>query len=94
MTREVRAGHAQDVTRTSSEDHIGGDVATRRDGADENSGGHPSSVVPDSRTRTTTETSNRAQGSSGKQRHKSAQLLSPLKRHSTGTVRNDEDRES
>ena len=38
VTREVRAGPAQDVTRTSSEDHIGGDVAMRRDGADENSG--------------------------------------------------------
>ena len=35
----MRAGPAQDVTRTSSEDHIGGDVAIRRDGADENSGG-------------------------------------------------------
>ena len=29
------------VTRTSSEDHIGGDVPMRGDGADEISGGHP-----------------------------------------------------
>ena len=29
--REVRAGPAQDVTRTGSEDHIGGDVAMGRE---------------------------------------------------------------
>ena len=34
VTRKVRAGPAQDVTQTSSEDHICGDVAMRGDGAD------------------------------------------------------------
>ena len=42
VTREVRTGPTQDVTRTSSKDHIGGDVAMRRDSADDDSAGHPS----------------------------------------------------
>ena len=54
VTREVRTGPAQDVTRTISEDHIRGDVAMRGDGADENTGGHPSSAEPKSRRRITT----------------------------------------
>ena len=56
VAREVRAGPAQDVTRTSSEDHVGGDVAMRIDGADEISGGHLGSAVPDTRRRITTRT--------------------------------------
>ena len=55
VTREVRTRPTQDVTRTRSEDHIGGDVAMREDGADENSGGHPSSAGPGSRRRITTQ---------------------------------------
>ena len=35
-TREVTTGLAQDVTRASSEDYVGGDVARRGDGANEN----------------------------------------------------------
>ena len=42
------------MNRTNSEDHTGGDVAMRRDCADVNSGGHPSSAGPDSRRRITT----------------------------------------
>ena len=51
MTREVRAGPAQDGTRACSEGHVGGDAEMRRD---ENSGGHPSSEGSDSRRRITT----------------------------------------
>ena len=51
MAREVRAGPAPDVTRASSEDHVGGDVVT---GEDENNGGHPGSEGSDSRRRITT----------------------------------------
>ena len=42
------------MTRTSSEDHVGDDVAPREDGANENSGGRPSSAGPDSNRRITT----------------------------------------
>ena len=87
-TREARTGPTQDVTRTSSEDHIGGDVAMRGDGADESSGGHPSSSGSDSRGRITTkrihvksEMSNRAplnstfrEGSWGRRRPQSTKL--------------------
>ena len=51
MAREVRAGPAPDVTRASSEDHVGGDVVM---GEDENNGGHPGSEGSDSRRRITT----------------------------------------
>ena len=54
VTREARTGPTQDVTRTSSDDHMSGDVATRGDSADEHSGGHPSSAGPHSRRRITT----------------------------------------
>ena len=54
VTREVRTGPAQDVTRTRREDHIGGDVAMGRDSADENSAGHPSPSGSDGRRRITT----------------------------------------
>ena len=37
-TREVRAGPARDVNRPCSEDHNGGDVAMRGNGANQNSG--------------------------------------------------------
>ena len=42
------------MTRASSEYPNGGVLATRGNGADENSGGHPSSAGPDSRRRITT----------------------------------------
>ena len=42
------------MTRTSSKDHIGGDVAVRGDRADENRAGHPSPSGSDSRRRITT----------------------------------------
>ena len=51
VTREARAGPAPDETRASGEDHGGGDVVMRED---QNSGGHPSSEVSDSRRRVTT----------------------------------------
>ena len=44
----------QDVTRASSSDDVGGDVAMREDSADEKSAGHPSSSGSDSRRRITT----------------------------------------
>ena len=53
VTGEERTGPAQDVTRASSKDHIGGDVAMEEDSVDENSGRHPSSPGPDSRRRIT-----------------------------------------
>ena len=39
VTGEIRAGPAEDETRTCREDHIGGDFAMRRGGADEDSRG-------------------------------------------------------
>ena len=53
LTTEVRSGFAQDVTRTSSEDHIGDDVAMRGYDGDEYSGCHPSSAASDRRRRYT-----------------------------------------
>ena len=50
------------MSRTSSEDHIAGDVAMRGDGADENSGLHPSSAGPDSTRRITTKSEPREVG--------------------------------
>ena len=54
VTREVRRGPTQDVTRTRSNDDIGGDVVMRGDNADENRAEHPSSSRSDSRRRITT----------------------------------------
>ena len=54
MTREVRIGPAQDVTRTSSNDDIGDDVVMREDHADEKRAEHGSSSGSDSRRRITT----------------------------------------
>ena len=99
VTRRVRTGPTQDVTRTSSKDHIGGEVAMRED---ENSGGHPSPAEPDCRRRITTKRAPREvrdeQASTNEQhvprrisgkRPTRAQLLSPRKRHWTDTVQND-----
>ena len=101
VTREVRTGPAQDVTRTISEDHIRGDVAMR--------GTVQTRTLGDTRAQRSQragggsqrkenhmkqETSNRAplnstfrEGSSRRRRHKSAQLPSPRKTHWTGVVR-------
>ena len=54
VTRETRTGPTQDVTRASSEDHIGGDDSMRGDIADENRAEQPSSSRSDSRRRITT----------------------------------------
>ena len=95
----------QDVTRASSKDHNGGDVAMREDGADENSAGHPS---PSGQTaeggsqrrenHVKSDVSNRAPLAARSEKDlrengatKNTQLLSPRKRHRTDTV--DEDRE-
>ena len=43
VTRDVRTGPTLDVTRASSNDHIGDDVVMREDNADENRAEHPSS---------------------------------------------------
>ena len=54
VTREVRAGLTQDMTRTSSNDDIGYNVVMRENNADENRAEHPSSSGSDSRRRITT----------------------------------------
>ena len=84
---EVRAGPAQDATRTSNEDHTGCDVAMRGDGADESSGRHPSSAETTKRDPREVLNSTFRERSPGKRRHKSALLLSPRKWHWTGSVR-------
>ena len=91
MTREVRAGPAQDVTRASSEGHVGGDVEMKG----ENSGGDPSTEGSQRRgNHVKSDMSNRAplnstfrEGSSGRRLLKDTQLLSPRKRHWTGPMR-------
>ena len=54
VMREVRTGLTQDVTRASSKDHIGGDVAMEGDSVGGNSAGHPSPSGSGSRRRITT----------------------------------------
>ena len=54
VTRETRTELTHDVTRASSNDHIGGDVAMEGDAADENSAGHPNPSGSNSRRRITT----------------------------------------
>ena len=54
VTREVRTGPTQDVTRTDSNDDIGDDVVMREENADENRAERPSSSSLDSRRRITT----------------------------------------
>ena len=53
VTREVRTGPKQDVTRTSGNDDIGDDVVVREDHADKNRAEHPRSSGSDSRRITT-----------------------------------------
>ena len=54
VTREVRRGPAQDVTRTSSSDDTGDDGVMMEESADEHRAEHPSLLGSDSRRRITT----------------------------------------
>ena len=51
VTREVRTGQTQDMTRANKSDDMGDDVVMREDNADEDRAAHPSSSGSDSRTR-------------------------------------------
>ena len=86
VTRDVRTGPTQDVTRTSSTDDIGVDVVTREGNADEYRVEHPSSLGSDIR-RITTKRGPREVRDEQKRRHQSTQLQLPHKRHWTDTVR-------
>ena len=89
VTREVRTGPTQDVTRTSSIDDVGDDVAMRGDKVDEYRAEHPSSSGSDSRKRIATKREPcevRDEQSSITEQH-GARRISPRKRHWTETVR-------
>ena len=81
------------VIRTNSEDHIGGDVPMRGNGADDISGGYPSSAGPNSRRRITTKRRPRVvrdEQSSTNESTDGATSAQLLRRHLT--VRKNEDR--
>ena len=98
MTREVRAGPAQDGTRACSEGHVGGDAEMRRDENSEVTRAQRGRKAEEGSQRRgkhmKSEMSNRAplnstfrEGSSGRRLLKDTQLVSPRKRHWTGSVR-------
>ena len=59
VTREVRTGPTQDVTRASSSDDVGDDVVMREDNADENRAENSSSSGSNGRRRITTKRESR-----------------------------------
>ena len=98
VTREVTAGPALDVTRTGSENHIGGDVAMMGDGAVGDTGarrgqkaGEESQRMENhvkSTMRKRTSLSNTFQAESRRKRRcRSTQLQLPHKRHWTDTAK-------